>query len=59
LLGEPLVREYAECFRGLKASEIDEVMSSFAVENCVPREPLVELVHSAIAADTPAARARR
>src|SRR5262245_8081957 len=59
LLGEPLVREYAECFRGLTASEIDEVMNSFAVENCLPREPLVELVHSAIAADMPAARAQR
>ncbi len=55
LFGEPLVRDYAECFRGLSIPAIDEVISSFAVENCVPRKPLIELVQAAIAADTAAA----
>lgn len=57
LLGEPLVREYAECFRGLTVPEIDEMMSSFALENCAPRKPLVNAIKSAIAADTAATEA--
>jgi len=55
LFGEPLVRDYAECFRGMTAADIDEVMSSFALENCVERKPLVDAIKRAVASDNEAA----
>jgi endoglucanase len=57
LLAEPLVPEYAACFRGLSKRGIDEVMASFKLSACVVRQPLASILSEAIAAD-PAAAAR-
>jgi endoglucanase len=57
LLAEPMVQEYAECFRGLTKEGIDEVVDSFALANCVTRERLVEAVTAAVAADSPSTSA--
>ena len=57
LLAEPMVPEYAECFRGLTREGIDAVMRSFELAACVRRERLIDLVQAAIAADQPAGRA--
>ena len=40
LLAEPMLREYAELFRGMDEPEIDALMRSFRFENCVKREYL-------------------
>lgn len=54
LFAEPLVTEWAECFRGLTRADIERVMRSFALSNCVTRDRLVAAVRTAIAADTTA-----
>ncbi len=52
LLAEPLVPEYAECFRGLSRDGIDEVMASFKLSACLVRQPLATILSQASAADT-------
>jgi len=44
LLAEPLVPEFAECFRGMSEPEIDDMMLSFKLENCVRRRELADLL---------------
>ena len=51
LFAEPMVREYAECFRGVTRTDIDEIMSSFEVANCIRRQPLLDALGAAIRAD--------
>lgn len=55
LFSEPMVAEWAECFRGLDQAGIDQVMSSFELASCVSRQRLVDIVKASIAADQPAA----
>ncbi len=40
LVAEPLAQEYAELFRGLDGPAIDSLTRSFALEECLIREPL-------------------
>jgi endoglucanase len=47
LLTEPLVDEYAELFRGIRDSEIDELMNSFRFTNCVQRRELAQTLSAA------------
>jgi endoglucanase len=42
LIAEALVPEYAELFRGMSETEIDEMLQSFQFKNCVVREPLAK-----------------
>lgn len=42
LLGTPLVREYAELFRGLGDDDVLALADSFAVDQCVPRDWLLD-----------------
>lgn len=44
LLSEPLVDEFAACFRGLTAGQLDELAESFRLDRCVRREPLLDLL---------------
>ncbi|GAA4428025.1 hypothetical protein GCM10023169_28700 [Georgenia halophila] len=46
LLAEPLVDEFAECFRGADAVEASELAASFEHESCVRREPLEQVLRS-------------
>jgi len=39
---QPLVREYAELFRGLGEDELVALADSFAFEHCAVREPLAD-----------------
>lgn len=41
---QPMVEEYAALLRGLDASALRELARSFALENCVVREPLRQLI---------------
>ena len=50
LFAEAMIPEFAELFRGMTEEEIDEMMRSFRLENCLPREPLVAVLRDAIAA---------
>jgi len=43
-LSNLLLPAFAEQFRDMKETEIDEMMASFAFENCTPRTELVELI---------------
>lgn len=52
LLAEPMVPEYVECFRGVTRADIDEIMSSFELAKCTRRQPLLDALSTAIAADT-------
>lgn len=45
LLSEPLLTEFAECFRDVTETEIDEMMSSFKFENCVQRTELADILN--------------
>ena len=47
LLAEPLVDEFAECFRGLDAEQLDALADSFGLDRCVRREPLLDLLREA------------
>jgi hypothetical protein len=53
LFAEPMVTEWAESFRGLDRDGVDRVVASFALENCIRRERLIEIVRAAINADRP------
>ncbi len=44
LLAEPMLREYAELFRGMDEAGIDDLMRSFRFENCVRREELASIL---------------
>ena len=44
LVSQLLQPAFAEQFRGMNENEIDQMMQSFAFENCVPRDRLVELL---------------
>jgi aryl-phospho-beta-D-glucosidase BglC (GH1 family) len=44
LFSEALASEFGELFRGMDEAAIDEMMRSFRLENCRPREPLLELL---------------
>jgi len=44
LFSEALLPEFGELFRGMDENSIDEMMRSFRLENCVPREPLIDLL---------------
>lgn len=52
LLAEPMVAEYAECFRGMSRADIDSLMSSFELASCLRRQRLGDTMRAAIAADT-------
>ena len=47
LLSQMLLPAFAEQFRGMSETEIDEMMQSFALENCVQRLGLVKLIEEA------------
>jgi endoglucanase len=59
LLAEPMVREYAKCFQGVNRADIDEIMSSFELANCIRRQPLLDALGAAAAADIPLKEAER
>jgi len=44
LISSMLLPAFAEQFRGMNEDEIDQMMQSFAFENCVQRDRLVELL---------------
>jgi endoglucanase len=48
LFSEALLPEFGEVFRGMDEDEIDQMMRSFRLENCVPRQPLTDLLRDAI-----------
>ncbi|MCO5998097.1 glycoside hydrolase family 5 protein [Actinoallomurus rhizosphaericola] len=50
LFAEAMIPEFAELFRGMDEQEIDDMMRSFRLENCRPREQLVATLRDAIAA---------
>ncbi len=39
-----LLPAFAEQFRGMSENEIDRMMQSFALQNCVQREGLLQLI---------------
>lgn len=49
LFAEPLAVEFAERFAGLTGAELTALADSFRLENCVQREPLIELLRSVTA----------
>jgi endoglucanase len=49
LFSEALLPEFGEVFRGMDETAIDEMMSSFRLENCQARKPLVALLREDIA----------
>jgi endoglucanase len=57
LLAEPMLPEYAELFRGMSETEIDELMRSFRFENCVKREELAGILSEHSQAPLPADQA--
>ena len=44
LLSQALLPAFAEQFRGMSETEIDDMMQSFAFKNCQPRQGLVQLL---------------
>jgi endoglucanase len=44
LISEPLVEEFAECFRGAAAEDIDILMRSFLLANCTQRTELARVL---------------
>jgi aryl-phospho-beta-D-glucosidase BglC (GH1 family) len=44
LLAEALLPEFAELFRGMSETEIDEMMQSFLFKNCIVRQPLAKML---------------
>ena len=44
LLAEPLLEDFYPLLQDLSPAEIDELMSSFLLENCRPRQALVEII---------------
>jgi len=53
LFAQPLVGQYADLFRGLDDSELRALAESFALRNCVVREPLRARLAAQAATDTP------
>jgi endoglucanase len=47
LFSEALAAEFGELFRGMDADQIDDMMRSFRLENCRPRQDLIALLESA------------
>ena len=35
---------YANCFKGLSRAELDEMLGSFALANCRPYTPLIDII---------------
>lgn len=54
LLAEPLVDEFARCFRGLDADAAAELAGSFAFERCVQRPELTDLLRRNLQDEPPA-----
>jgi endoglucanase len=52
LMSRTLLPAFAEQFRGMSESEIDRLMQSFALQNCVRREGLVGLIRDRCAGET-------
>lgn len=50
LIAQALLPEYAELFRGLDDSELLALADSFALSNCLRREPLIRLLADNLAA---------
>ncbi|MCA2218317.1 glycoside hydrolase family 5 protein [Jidongwangia harbinensis] len=44
MLAEPLVDDFAACFRGVTPEQAEELADSFRVDRCVRREPLLEIL---------------
>jgi len=44
ILAQELLPAFAEQFRGMGETEIDDLMRSFAFENCIPRQGLIALL---------------
>ncbi len=44
LLAEPLIEDFYPLLKDLEYQEIDALMASFQFKNCVPRQPLVEII---------------
>jgi hypothetical protein len=49
LFAQAMLPEFGELFRDMTESEIDDMMRSFRLENCLHREPLVALLRRATA----------
>jgi len=49
LMAQALVPEYAELFRGCSEDELIALADSFALVNCVRRQPLIELLTESLA----------
>ncbi|MCL3859437.1 glycoside hydrolase family 5 protein [Actinotalea sp. K2] len=49
LLAEPMVDEYARCFEGVGADDVAELAGSFALDRCVERTGLTDLLRSHLA----------
>jgi aryl-phospho-beta-D-glucosidase BglC (GH1 family) len=47
LLAEPLVDDFAACFEGVTPEQAEELAGSFALPQCVRREPLLEILSRA------------
>jgi hypothetical protein len=39
-----LQRKFVECFAGRSSDQIDEIMQSFKISNCVPNKPLINII---------------
>ncbi|MDG4765746.1 cellulase family glycosylhydrolase [Solwaraspora sp. WMMD406] len=48
LFSQAMLPEFGELFRGMTESDIDEMMRSFRLENCLPRTPLIELLTKSV-----------
>ena len=44
LLSEPLIPEFAELFRDMSETDIDEMMASFKFKNCIQRKELADIL---------------
>jgi len=44
LLAEPLLEDFYPLLQNLDTADIDELMSSFLLENCLPRQALVQII---------------
>jgi endoglucanase len=49
LISEALVAEFAECFRGVTAADIEALVSSFDFENCIQDSELVAVLRESAA----------
>jgi hypothetical protein len=46
LLAEPLVDDFARCFEGVGAAELDALADSFRFQDCVQRAPLLDILRN-------------